>query len=60
MPVHLHTYYRTRFGFTPGAYPIAEAAYEQLLSLPMWHGLTDAELDDVIRAVRKVLEPYAR
>ena len=38
-----------------GEYPIAEDAYERLISLPMFHGMSDGDVEDVIRAVRKVI-----
>jgi perosamine synthetase len=59
IPVHLQPYYRQRFGYKGGEYPIAEAAYEALLSLPMFHAMTDRDVDDVIRAMSKVLSYYA-
>jgi len=59
IPVHLHPYYRERFGYKGGEFPVAEAAYEQLLSLPMFPAMTDADVDDVVRAMGKVLEHYA-
>ena len=59
IPVHLHPYYRERFGYKGGEFPVAEAAYEQLLSLPMFPAMTDADIDDVVRAMGKVLEHYA-
>jgi perosamine synthetase len=60
IPVHLHPYYRERVGYKGGEFPVAEAAYEQLLSLPMFPAMTDADVDDVVRAMGKVLEHYAR
>jgi len=60
IPVHLHPYYRDRFGFSGGEYPVAEAAYEQLISLPMFHAMTDQDVEDVIAAVRKVTSHYSR
>ena len=60
IPVHLHPYYRERFGFKGGEFPVAEAAYEGLISLPMFHAMSEQDVEDVIRAVRKVLEHYAR
>jgi perosamine synthetase len=54
IPVHLHPYYRERFAYKGGEFPIAEEAYEQLISLPMFHGMTEQDVDDVIAAVRKV------
>jgi perosamine synthetase len=60
IPVHLHSYYRDRFGYKGGEYPIAEHAYEQLISLPMFHGMSDQDVEDVIAAVRKVVLHYSR
>jgi perosamine synthetase len=59
IPVHLHPYYRERFGYQGGECTVAERAYEQLISLPMFHGMTDQDLEDVIEAVRKVVSYYA-
>ena len=53
--LHLHPYYRQRFGFAPGLCPVAEAASERLLSLPLYPGLTEADVTDVAAALRKVL-----
>jgi perosamine synthetase len=58
IPVHLHPYYRDQFGYVGGEYPVAEAAYEQLISLPMFHGMSDRDVEDVIAAVGKVLTHY--
>jgi perosamine synthetase len=55
VPVHLHPYYRDRFGHKKGGYPVAETAYEQLISLPMFHSMTTQDVEDVIHALRKVV-----
>lgn len=56
IPVHRHTYYRTRF---PGvSQPVAEAAYERLLTLPLFASMTPADVDDVVAAVDKVTHAY--
>jgi perosamine synthetase len=57
IPVHTHPYYRERF---PGlSLPVAEAAYERLLTLPLHAGMTDADLEDVVTALDKVAATYA-
>jgi perosamine synthetase len=58
VPVHLHPYYRERFGYRGGEYPIAEAAYETLVSLPMFHAMTDRDVEDVTAAVAKVMAHF--
>jgi len=60
IPVHLHPYYRDRFGYSGGEYPVAEAAHQRLISLPMFHGMSDDDVQDVIRAVEKVLAAFYR
>lgn len=55
-PVHLHPFYRQRFGFGPGLCPNAEAAYERLMTLPLFPAMTDDDVEDVIAAVREVCE----
>lgn len=59
IPVHRHPYYRDRFGYKGGEFPVAEAAYERLISLPMFHGMSDNDVEDVVCAVRKVVTHYA-
>jgi perosamine synthetase len=60
IPVHLHPYYRNRFGYKGGEYPIAEDAYQRLISLPMFHGMSDGDVQDVIAAVQKVLSQFQK
>jgi perosamine synthetase len=60
IPVHCHPYYRDRFGYRGGEYPIAEDAYERLISLPMFHGMSDQDVEDVIAAVKKVIVHFAK
>ena len=59
LPVHLHPYYRRRFGLHRGHYPVAEEVYEHILSLPMFHAMSDRDVEDVVAAVRKVTRYYA-
>jgi perosamine synthetase len=47
-PVHLHPYYQETLGTRPGQCPNAEAAFGEMLSLPMHPGLTDTEISTVI------------
>lgn len=59
IPVPWHPYYRA-LGYQQGAWPVAEGEYERLLSLPMWAGMTDDDVDDVVRALEKVCTEYRR
>lgn len=54
VPVHTHPYYCDRFGYRGGEYPVAEDAYQRLITLPIFHGMSDRDVEDVITAVKKV------
>src|SRR5450631_3889274 len=60
IPVHLHPYYRERFGYNGGEFPVAEDSYARLISLPMFHGMSDQDAEDVIEAVKKVVGSYLK
>jgi len=55
IPVHLHPFYRKTFGYAPGLCPVAEQAYEKILSLPIWPGITSSDIENVIHEVKKVM-----
>ena len=59
LPVYWHSYYE-KLGYEKGLCPNAEAYYEWSMSIPLYHSLTDAEVEDTIRAVRKVVEYYKK
>jgi len=52
LPVYLLSYYQS-LGYARGLCPNAEAAYDGLLSLPMWHGISDEQHDRVIAIIRE-------
>jgi dTDP-4-amino-4,6-dideoxygalactose transaminase len=59
LPVYWHPYYQ-RLGYEKGLCPLAEAASERLLSLPLFPAMEDRDAEDVIAAVRKVLGHFCR
>lgn len=52
IPVHLHPFYREKFHAGLGLCPVAEAAYEQIISLPMFPGMTDEDVEKVVIEVK--------
>ena len=54
LPVYWHPYYE-RLGYKRGVCPAAERAYEQIISLPVFFGMTDEDVWDVVTAMDKVL-----
>lgn len=57
LPVYWHSYYE-KLGYEKGLCPNAEKFYEEVMSIPLYYGLTDEDVDDVIRAVKKVVAYY--
>lgn len=56
IPVHLHPYYRDKYGYAAGDFPVAYENYRRLLSLPLSPRLTNEDLADVIEAVLQVVK----
>jgi UDP-4-amino-4-deoxy-L-arabinose-oxoglutarate aminotransferase len=57
--VHLLSYYRQRFGFKPGNFSVAERIGDTTLSLPFYSGLSDDEVQCVIRATSEIAHALA-
>ncbi|MGR9047446.1 UDP-4-amino-4,6-dideoxy-N-acetyl-beta-L-altrosamine transaminase [Halobacillus faecis] len=57
MPVHTQPYYKDR-GYTKGMCPVAEEVYEGIVSLPLFPGMTESDVADVVCAVKKVICHY--
>ena len=56
IPVYLHPYYRKRLTTSSGLCPIAEEAYEEIVSLPIYPGLSDDDLERVLERLREIVE----
>jgi UDP-4-amino-4,6-dideoxy-N-acetyl-beta-L-altrosamine transaminase len=56
IPVHTQPYYRKHFKFRNSDFPIAEAFYKRALSLPLYPRMTNADMDYVIRNLKKIVK----
>ena len=59
LPVYWHSYYEKR-GYGKGLCPNAEAYYNEVMSLPLYYSMTDGDVEDVIRGVKKIVDHYRR
>lgn len=58
LPVHLHPHHRRVLGTGPGDCPVAEAAYEEILTLPLHPQMTDDDVGRVVTSLQQaVSEP---
>ncbi|ACS81677.1 UDP-4-amino-4,6-dideoxy-N-acetyl-beta-L-altrosamine transaminase [Maridesulfovibrio salexigens] len=55
IPVHLHPYYKNNFGTHEGMCPVAEKAYEGLISLPMFPLMENEDIEYVVETVQTAL-----
>lgn len=55
IPLHLHPYWRERYRLEPAMFPRSQSAYEQMLSLPIYTRMSDADVARVVAAVRASL-----
>jgi len=56
IPVHLHPYYQDTFGYERGNLPQAEHVYDRIISLPLYPKMSDTDVQDVIEAVRRIMD----
>lgn len=59
-PVHHFSYYREKYGYKPGEFPVATRVGTNCFSLPLTPYLEDRDVDDAIRAVKKIIGYYSR
>jgi len=60
IPVHLQPYYQKRFGYRLGDFPKAENYYSRAITLPIFPKMSDRDVDDVIKAVKKIINYYKK
>lgn len=60
IPIHMHSYYRNKYGYVPDSFPNAHSAFRQMLSLPLSPSMSDQDVADVIEAVLDVRRQFTR
>ncbi|MBV8469218.1 MAG: DegT/DnrJ/EryC1/StrS family aminotransferase [Burkholderiaceae bacterium] len=55
IPLHLHPYWRDRYGLRPEQFPHSQKAYERMVSIPLYTAMSDAQVQRVIDAVRGIV-----
>jgi perosamine synthetase len=60
LPLHLHTFYRRTFGYTPGDFPITERESARAISLPLYPGLTTQAQDRIVGTLLDLAGRYRR
>jgi dTDP-4-amino-4,6-dideoxygalactose transaminase len=55
-PLHRHSFYANKYGVKPSDFPVADAAFHRMFSLPLSPAHTDDQIDRVITALREILD----
>jgi dTDP-4-amino-4,6-dideoxygalactose transaminase len=58
IPLHIHPYYRNTFGYRPDDFPNALRAYQRAITLPLYPRMSEADVRDVISAVRRIVQRH--
>ncbi len=56
IPLNLHPYYQSKLGYKKGDFPVAEAIYDSIISLPLYPKMKEGDVMDVISSVKKIVE----
>jgi dTDP-4-amino-4,6-dideoxygalactose transaminase len=60
IPLHMHSYYQNRYGYQKGDFPNAEDAYERAISLPIYPGMSDADVNYVTTTIKRIVQENQR
>lgn len=60
IPVPMHPYYKDTFDFQKGDFPQAETTFERIISLPLYPKMSKQDTEDVIDAVKRIVEKYRK
>jgi dTDP-4-amino-4,6-dideoxygalactose transaminase len=60
IPLHTMPYYKNRWGLEDGDFPESLRAFQRLISLPIWPGMADSQINRVIRMVKAAADEYTQ
>lgn len=60
IPLHIHPYYRSAFGYRPESFPVANEVYLRSVSLPIYSAMTDDQVERVVDTVVSLVREYRR
>jgi perosamine synthetase len=60
IPLHLHPYYRNTCGYLPADFPIATAAFERIVSLPLYPKMMESDIERVVSVIRTIIQGSRR
>ena len=58
IPVHMHSYYEKKYGFNPEDFPIAKQLSESVITLPLYPGMTEKQIEYVTSTINTLWKEY--
>lgn len=59
-PLHMHPYYRDKFGYKPSDLPVMASVYPSILTLPLFPDIREEQLEHVCRTVRQLVQQHLK
>ncbi len=60
IPLHMHPYYKNTYGYCEEDFPVASKQYQRYLSLPIFPGMAESQIDYVIESVLEITKAATR
>ncbi len=60
MPLHMHPYYRSAYGYRPEDFPVSARLYREIISLPIYPGLSEQNVAAVCEALARIVASRRR
>jgi len=60
IPLHMQPFYRERYGYRDRDFPNARAAYEGIVSLPIYPKMTDVDVNYVVSAIKEIVRVHGK
>jgi len=60
IPLYRQPYYRNTFNLSDKNFPVSEFIYQRVISLPIWPGMTNSQIDKVIEVINRLLKKFAK
>ena len=60
IPVHMHSYYEKKYGFNPEDFPIAKQLSESVITLPLYPGMTEKQIEYVTSTINTLWKEYRK
>jgi dTDP-4-amino-4,6-dideoxygalactose transaminase len=56
LPVHLHPYYKNKYKYKEGDFPVAEKIYKKIVSLPLYPKMEESDIIRVVKSIKNILK----